>query len=189
MCGEVIFLVYCGDIVNGYDFIEGLCMVDFGCLFQGYYIVVLMLNLICVFIQGGFVDFCEVYLWNKGFVQNLVNQWYECMVVEIDCVIKFMEVVGVDFDEFKCVEFFIGYEGLFMDYECLMMWIDLWMDILYNILVYFLWIGECMCEFDGVYVDYFFKICNLIGVKFGLMILLEIVFVLIDKLDLDCEFG
>lgn len=55
--------------------------------------------------------------------------------------------------------------------------------------MYFLWIGMCIVVFDGVYVEYFCGICNLVVVKIGLLVMFEQFLLLMDVFNLDDEFG
>lgn len=72
MQNGVILFVYCGDIVNGIGFDEKSCVLDLECLLQVYYQFIVSFNLLCVFVQGGFVDLYQVYCWNFDFIVNLV---------------------------------------------------------------------------------------------------------------------
>ena len=182
--GDVTLPAYRGDIVNGFDFTDGVARAPTraGCC-KGYHTAASTLNLIRAFTQGGFADLREVHCWNKGFAENPANQRYERLAREIDRAIKFMEAAGADFDELRRVEFYTGHEGLLMDYERPMTRIDSRTGTPYNTSAHFLWIGERTRDLDGAHVDYFSKIRNPIGVKLGPSTTPETLLELIDKLD------
>lgn len=137
-----------------------------------------------------FCGFCGIYVWNVDFVCNFnVEVCYEVLVVEIEWVLVFMMVCGVEGDQFFIVDFYVSYEVLFIDYEYVMMWIDLCFQLFYDCFGYLLWIGEWICQIDGVYVEFLCYVCNLLGVKFGLMMIGEDVVVIVDVFDFDYEFG
>jgi len=74
----------------------------------------------------------------------MVKVCYEVMVCDIDKVMCFMDVCGVDFDVLCIVVFYVSYEVLFFEYECAFICIDLCMGDFYDVFVYFVWIGECI---------------------------------------------
>lgn len=174
---------YRGDIVNDYAFTEEGRTPDPQRLLRGYHTAASTLNLVRAFTTGGFADMREVHAWNQGFAKNPANQRYERLAAEIDRAVRFMEAAGANFDELRDVEFYVGHEGLLMDYERPLTRIDSRTGDPYDTSAHFVWIGERTRDLDEAHVDFFSRIRNPIGVKLGPTTTPETLRGLVEKLD------
>lgn len=134
----------------------------------------------------------QVYVWILGFIVFEEVQKYCNMVICIFDVLDFMNVVGVDSNivyMLYFVDFYISYEGLLLEYEEVLICLDFIFGNWFVGFGYMLWIGDCICQFDGVYVEFLWGVQNLIGLKCGLIIMVEDFKVLMEKLNLENEVG
>lgn len=99
-------------------------------------------------------------------------------VCGLDSVLQFCEI-----------SFFIVYEVFLLNYEEVLICCDSLIGEWYDCLVYMFWIGDCICQFDGVYVEMLCGVGNLIGVKVGLSMDSEELICLIDIFNLDNDLG
>lgn len=180
---------YRGDIVNDYAFTEEGRQPDPARILRGYHTAASTINLVRAFTTGGFADMREVHSWNRGFAQNPANARYEQLANEIDRAVRFMEAAGANFDELRDVEFYVGHEGLLMDYERPMTRIDSRTGLPYNTSAHFIWIGERTRQLDEAHVDFCSRIRNPIGVKLGPTTTADDLKALADKLNPDREPG
>ncbi|SJM65422.1 2-keto-3-deoxy-D-arabino-heptulosonate-7-phosphate synthase II [Gulosibacter sp. 10] len=180
---------YRGDIVNGFAFTEESRTPDPQRLLDGYHVAVSTLNLIRSFTTGGFADMREVHSWNQGFAKNPANARYDLMAREIDRALKFMTATGADFEALKEVEFYVGHEGLLLEYERAMTRIDSRTKLPYDTSAHFIWIGERTRDLDEAHMDFFSRVKNPIGVKLGPGTDTETMLRIIDKLDPEREPG
>lgn len=165
--GEMTLPAYRGDMVNGHEFTAESRVPDPARLLQGYEYSFATLQIIRSLSKDGFADLRRVHEWNQGFMKNPTFVRYEQTAAEIDRAIKFMAACGIDFDALRTVDFFVGHEGLLLDYERAMTRIDSVSEVPYVTSGHFIWIGERTRELDGAHVDFFSKISNPIGVKLG----------------------
>lgn len=103
-----------------------------------------------------------------------------------------MEVCGIDLIvvlSLKEIDLFILYEVLLLGYEEVLICCDYLLGDWYDCFVYFVWIGECICQLDYVYIEFFKGIKNLIGVKVGFGMDLDELIKFIDVINLDNIFG
>ena len=180
---------YRGDIVNDFDFTEASRLPKPERMLEGYHVSSSTLNLIRAFTTGGFADMREVHAWNRGFAQNPANARYEAMAKDIDRALKFMSATGADFEAMQEVEFYIGHEGLLLEYERALTRIDSRTQTPYDTSAHFLWIGERTRDLDEAHVDFFSRVRNPIGVKLGPTTDVDTMRRLIDKLDPEREPG
>lgn len=180
---------YRGDIVNDYAFTEAGRTPDPERILRGYHTAASTLNLIRAFTTGGFADMREVHSWNRGFAANPANARYEQLASEIDRAVRFMEAAGANFDELRDVEFYVGHEGLLMDYERPMTRIDSRTGLPYNTSTHFVWIGERTRHLDEAHVEFCSRIRNPLGVKLGPSTTTDDLKALVDKLNPDREPG
>lgn len=180
---------YRGDIVNDFEFTEEGRRPDPERMLRGYHTAASTLNLIRAFTTGGFADMREVHAWNQGFAKNPANARYEQLATEINRAVKFMEAAGADFHALREVEFYVGHEGLLMDYERPMTRIDSRTGDPYATSGHFVWIGERTRGIDDAHVEYFSRIRNPIGVKLGPTTTPEDLLALVEKLDPEREPG
>ena len=187
--GDVTLAAYRGDIVNGFDFTEASRTPDPQRLLRGYHMAASTLNLVRGFTTGGFADLREVHEWNQGFARNPMMARYEALAGEIDRAIRFMSAIGADFEALRDVEFYVGHEGLLMDYERPMTRIDSRTNTPYDTSGHFIWIGERTRALDEAHVEFFRHVQNPIGVKLGPTTTPETMRALADKLDPEREPG
>jgi len=180
---------YRGDAVNGFDFNEESRVPNPDRLLKAYNTSASTLNLIRAFNSGGFADLRAVHDWNKGFMDNPANAAYENIAADIDRAMKFMEACGVDSAELRTTDFFVGHEGLLVDYERPLTRTDSRTGKSYVTSGHFIWIGERTRQLDGAHVEFLSKVENPIGVKLGPTATKEDVFQLIEKLDPNREPG
>ncbi|PPF42530.1 3-deoxy-7-phosphoheptulonate synthase class II [Pseudoclavibacter sp. AY1F1] len=187
--GDVTLPAYRGDIVNDFDFTAEGRTPDPERMLRGYHTAASTLNLVRAFTTGGFADLREVHSWNQGFAANPANARYEQLAAEIDRAVRFMAAAGADFYALRDVEFFVGHEGLLMDYERPMTRIDSRTGQPYDTSGHFIWIGERTRDLDEAHVDFFSRVKNPIGVKLGPSTTPETMMRLIDKIDPNREPG
>lgn len=180
---------YRGDIVNDFAFTEESRMPNPQRMMDGYHVSASTLNLIRAFTTGGFADMREVHSWNQGFAANPANARYDMMAREIDRALKFMAATGADFEALKEVEFYIGHEGLLLEYERALTRIDSRTQLPYDTSAHFIWIGERTRDLDEAHMDFFSRVRNPIGVKLGPTTDSETMKRIIDKLDPEREPG
>ena len=180
---------YRGDIVNDFAFTEQSRTPNPERMLEGYHVSASTLNLVRAFTTGGFADLREVHSWNHDFSSNPANSRYEAMAQAIDRALKFMAATGADFDALREVEFYIGHEGLLLEYERALTRIDSRTNTPYATSAHFIWIGERTRELDGAHVDFFSRVRNPIGVKLGPTTDADTVLRLLDKLDPEREPG
>lgn len=180
---------YRGDIVNDYAFTEAGRTPDPERILRGYHMAASTLNLVRAFTTGGFADMREVHAWNQGFAKNPANARYERLATEIDRAVRFMEAAGANFDELRDVEFYVGHEGLLMDYERPLTRIDSRTGLPYDTSGHFIWIGERTRDLAEAHVDFASRIRNPIGVKLGPTTTPEVLRALVEKLDPEREPG
>ncbi|MFD2673751.1 class II 3-deoxy-7-phosphoheptulonate synthase [Gulosibacter bifidus] len=180
---------YRGDIVNDFAFTPESRMPDPARMLEGYHTSASTLNLIRAFTTGGFADMREVHSWNRGFANNPANGRYEAMTREIDRALAFMQATGADFEALREVEFFIGHEGLLLEYERAMTRIDSRTQLPYDVSAHFIWIGERTRDLDEAHMDFFARVRNPIGVKLGPTTDRDTVLRIMDKIDPEREPG
>lgn len=179
----VVLPAYRGDIVNEYAFTEEGRTPDPDRILRGYHTAASTLNLVRAFTTGGFADMREVHAWNQGFAKNPANARYERLAAEIDRAVRFMEAAGANFDELRDVEFYVGHEGLLMDYERPLTRIDSRTGLPYDTSGHFIWIGERTRDLAEAHVDFCSRIRNPIGVKLGPSTTPDTLRALVEKLD------
>ncbi|KAB1650585.1 3-deoxy-7-phosphoheptulonate synthase class II [Pseudoclavibacter endophyticus] len=187
--GDETLPAYRGDIVNGFDFTRDARTPDPERILRGYHTAASTLNLVRGFTTGGFADLREVHEWNQGFARNPAMARYEALAAEIDRAIRFMAACGADFQSLRDVEFYVGHEGLLMDYERPLTRIDSRTDLPYDTSAHFIWIGERTRGLDEAHVEFFRHVRNPIGVKLGPTTTPEMMMQLADALDPDREPG
>nr|WP_146341823.1 3-deoxy-7-phosphoheptulonate synthase class II [Nesterenkonia sp. NBAIMH1] len=178
-----------GDIVNQYEFTEAARIPDPKRMLQAYNKSAATLNLIRAFTEGGFADLRAVQQWNKGFMDNPAHAQYQQLAGEVERAVKFMHAAGVSSDSLKRTEFYVGHEGLLLDYERALTRIDSRTGSPYVTSGHFIWIGERTRELDGAHVDYLSRVRNPIGIKLGPSTTPETALELIEKLDPNREPG
>lgn len=180
---------YRGDMVNAYEFSGEARTPDPQRIIEGYHSAASTLNLVRAFTTGGFADLRLVHSWNQGFAKTPENARYEQLATEIDRAVRFMAACGSDFAALRDVEFYVGHEGLLMDYERPMTRTDSRTGAPYDCSGHFIWIGERTRDLDGAHVEFFSKVRNPIGVKLGPTTDVETIKRLTDKLDPEREPG
>ncbi|NLT25193.1 MAG: 3-deoxy-7-phosphoheptulonate synthase class II, partial [Microbacteriaceae bacterium] len=180
---------YRGDIVNDFAFTPEAREPRPERMLEGYRVSASTLNLIRAFTTGGFADMREVHSWNRGFAKNPANARYDAMARDIDRALRFMAATGTDFETLREVEFYIGHEGLLLEYERALTRIDSRTGTPYDTSAHFIWIGERTRELDGAHVDFLSRVRNPIGVKLGPTTDADTVLRLLDKLDPEREPG
>ncbi|WP_425465995.1 class II 3-deoxy-7-phosphoheptulonate synthase [Nesterenkonia populi] len=178
-----------GDIVNQYEFTEEARIPDPKRMLTAYNKSAATLNLIRAFTEGGFADLRAVQQWNKGFMDNPAHAQYQQLAGEVERAVKFMHAAGVSSDSLKRTEFYVGHEGLLLDYERALTRIDSRTGAPYVTSGHFIWIGERTRELDGAHVDYLSRVRNPIGIKLGPSTTPETALQLIDKIDPEREPG
>jgi 3-deoxy-7-phosphoheptulonate synthase len=133
---------YRGDIVNDFAFTPESRTPNPERMLEGYHVSASTLNLIRAFTTGGFADMREVHSWNTGFAKNPANSRYDAMARDIDRALGFMAATGADFEAMKEVEFYVGHEGLLLEYERALTRIDSRTGHPYDTSAHFIWIGE-----------------------------------------------
>ncbi|WP_201518673.1 class II 3-deoxy-7-phosphoheptulonate synthase [Gulosibacter hominis] len=180
---------YRGDIVNDFAFTEQARTPNPQRMLEGYHISASTLNLVRAFTTGGYADLRAVHSWNHDFRSNPKNSRYEVMACEIDRALQFMAATGADFDALREVEFYIGHEGLLLEYERALTRVDSRTGTPYDTSAHFIWIGERTRGLDEAHVDFFSRVRNPIGVKLGPTTEPDTVLRLLDKLDPEREPG
>ncbi|MGW7416205.1 class II 3-deoxy-7-phosphoheptulonate synthase [Streptomyces sp. NPDC054863] len=175
---------YRGDAVNGLEFTAEARRADPGRLRLMYEASARTLNLVRALTTGGFADLRQVHAWNRGFVADShVGERYEELADEIGRSLDFMQACGVDTRELGTAEFFVGHEGLLLDYEAALTRTEPANGRAYATSGHLLWIGERTRDLDGAHVEYFSKVHNPIAVKLGPATHPDTVLKLIDRLD------
>lgn len=175
---------YRGDAVNGIAFTAEARRPDPWRLKRMYEASATTLNLVRALTKGGFADLGQVHAWNRGFVANSgAGARYESIADEIDRSIAFMRACGVDTTQLSSAEFFVGHEGLLLDYEAALTRTEPETGRTYATSGHLLWIGERTRDLDGAHVEYFSRIDNPIAVKLGPGAAPDSVLALIDRLD------
>ncbi len=132
----------------------------------------------------GFADLRQVHAWNQGFVAgSAAGRRYERIADEIDRTLAFMQACGVGLGELTSAEFFVGHEGLLLDYEAPLTRVEGETGRSYATSGHLLWIGERTRDLDGAHVEYFSRVANPIAVKLGPTASPDAVLGLIDRLD------
>ncbi|MER7702079.1 class II 3-deoxy-7-phosphoheptulonate synthase [Kitasatospora sp. NPDC097605] len=180
---------YRGDAVNGREFTAGARRPDPERMWRMYESSVTTLNLVRALTGGGFADLRQVHDWNRGFVVGSpAGERYERLAGEIEHALSFMQACGADTRGLTTADFFVGHEGLLLDYEEALTRGDE-SGRRYATSAHFLWIGERTRDLDGEHVAYFAGIANPIGVKLGPTAHPDAVLGLLDRLDPDREPG
>ena len=187
--GEETLPSYRGDIVNGFDFTDEARRPDPERILRGYHTAASTLNLVRGFTTGGFADLRQVHEWNKGFARNPAMARYEALATEIDRAVRFMSACGADFQALRDVEFYVGHEGLLMDYERPLTRVDSRTGTPYDTSAHFIWIGERTRDLDEAHVEFFRHVRNPIGVKLGPSTTPDTMLALAEKLDPQREPG
>ncbi|MFH9067992.1 class II 3-deoxy-7-phosphoheptulonate synthase [Streptomyces alboflavus] len=186
----VVLPSYRGDAVNGLEFTEGARVPDPRRLRTMYDASARTLNLVRALTTGGFADLRQVHAWNEGFVAaSGAGERYEQLADEIGRSLGFMRACGVDTRELATAEFFVGHEGLLLDYESALTRTEPDTGRAYATSGHFLWIGERTRDLDGAHVEYFSRVANPIAVKLGPTASPDTVVSLLDRLDPDREPG
>jgi 3-deoxy-7-phosphoheptulonate synthase len=181
---------YRGDAVNGLEFTAEARRPDPRRLRTMYEASARTLNLVRALTQGGFADLRQVHAWNRGFVaESGAGTRYEALADEIDRTLAFMRACGVDTRELGTAEFFVGHEGLLLDYEAALTRAEPGTGRAYATSGHLLWIGDRTRDLDGAHVEYFSRIHNPIAVKLGPDTTPDTVLGLIDRLDPGREPG
>ncbi|MFF9895037.1 class II 3-deoxy-7-phosphoheptulonate synthase [Streptomyces longispororuber] len=181
---------YRGDAVNGLEFTAGARRPDAERLRAMYDASARSLNLVRALTTGGFADLRQVHAWNQGFVAaSGAGERYEQLADEIGRSLAFMRACGVDTREVATAEFFVGHEGLLLDYEAALTRTEPGTGRAYATSGHLLWIGERTRDLDGAHVEYFSRIANPIAVKLGPTTTPDTVLALVDRLDPDREPG
>lgn len=181
---------YRGDAVNGLEFTPEARRPDPRRLWTMYEASTRTLNLVRALTTGGFADLRQVHAWNRGFVADSgAGHRYEELADEIDRSLAFMQACGVDTRELGTAEFFVGHEGLLLDYEAALTRTEPETGRAYATSGHLLWIGERTRNPDRAHVEYFSKVHNPIAVKLGPTTTPDTVLKLIDRLDPDREPG
>ncbi|WP_329182082.1 3-deoxy-7-phosphoheptulonate synthase class II (plasmid) [Streptomyces decoyicus] len=174
---------YRGDAVNGSAFTAEARRPAPWRLRRMYESSATTLNLVRALTRGGFADLSQVHAWNRGFVATSdAGARYEAIADEIDRSIAFMRACGVDTSELTTAEFFVGHEGLLLDYEAALTRTEP-DGRAYATSGHLLWIGERTRDLDGAHIEYFSRIANPIAVKLGPGASPDTVLALIDRLD------
>ncbi|EPH44567.1 putative Phospho-2-dehydro-3-deoxyheptonate aldolase [Streptomyces aurantiacus JA 4570] len=181
---------YRGDAVNGPEFTERARTPDPRRLREMYEASARTLNLVRALTTGGFADLRQVHAWNAGFVAaSGAGERYEQLADEIGRSLAFMRACGVDTRELATAEFFVGHEGLLLDYEAALTRTEPGGGRAYATSGHMLWIGERTRDLDGAHVEYFSRVANPIAVKLGPTTTPDTVLSLLDRLDPDREPG
>ncbi|MGW6905193.1 class II 3-deoxy-7-phosphoheptulonate synthase [Streptomyces sp. NPDC054940] len=182
--GAVELPSYRGDAVNATEFTAEARRPDPWRMKRMYESSAATLNLIRALTTGGFADLRQVHAWNQGFVTTAeAGERYETLADEIDRSLAFMDACGVDTSELSTAEFFVGHEGLLLDYEAALTRTEPDTGRTYATSGHLLWIGERTRDLDGAHVEYFSRIANPIAVKLGPRATPDDVLGLIDRLD------
>ena len=175
---------YRGDAVNGSAFTPEDRRPDPWRLKRMYECSATTLNLVRALTQGGFADLRQVHAWNQGFVATSdAGARYEAIADEIDRSIAFMRACGVDTKNLSTAEFFVGHEGLLLDYEAALTRTEPDTGRTYATSGHLLWIGERTRDLHGAHVEYFSRIANPIAVKLGPGADPDALLALFDRLD------
>jgi 3-deoxy-7-phosphoheptulonate synthase len=118
-----------------------------------------------------------------------VEERYEELAAEIERALAFMVACGVDNESFRTVDLYSSHEGLLLEYEHALTRIDSRTGTPYDTSAHMIWIGERTRQLDGAHVEFFRKLRNPIGIKFGPRISGAAAVKLLDRLDPDHEPG
>ncbi|WP_405664137.1 class II 3-deoxy-7-phosphoheptulonate synthase [Streptomyces sp. RK9] len=198
----VVLPSYRGDAVNGLEFTEAARVPDPRRLRAMYEASARTLNLVRALTTGGFADLRQVHAWNEGFVAaSGAGARYAQLADEIGRSLDFMRACGVDTRGLATAEFFVGHEGLLLDYEAALTRTEPATHAepegalapasgrAYATSGHLLWIGERTRDLDGAHVEYFSRVANPIAVKLGPTTSPDTVLALLDRLDPDREPG
>ncbi|MEU6115227.1 class II 3-deoxy-7-phosphoheptulonate synthase [Streptomyces sp. NPDC047117] len=175
---------YRGDAVNAVAFTAEARRPDPRRMRRMYESSVMTLNLVRALTTGGFADLRQVHDWNRGFVaDSRAGERYEALAREIDRSLAFMQACGVDTGELGTAEFYVGHEGLLLDYEAALTRTEPESGRTYATSGHLLWIGERTRDLKGAHVEYFSTIDNPIAVKLGPATTPDTALGLIDRLD------
>ncbi|GAA2398864.1 3-deoxy-7-phosphoheptulonate synthase class II [Streptomyces glaucosporus] len=175
---------YRGDAVNGLEFTAEARRPDPARMRRMYESSAMTLNLVRALTTGGFADLRQVHAWNRGFVAgSRAGERYEELAGEIERSLAFMQACGVDTRELGTAEFFVGHEGLLLDYESALTRAEPGSGRSYATSGHLLWIGERTRDLDGAHVEYFSRVHNPIAVKIGPSATPDSVLGLVDRLD------
>jgi 3-deoxy-7-phosphoheptulonate synthase len=182
--GTVELPSYRGDAVNTVEFTAEARRPDPWRMRRMYESSATTLNLVRALTKGGFADLRQVHAWNRGFVTTAeAGERYEALADEIERSLAFMDACGVDTSELSTAEFFVGHEGLLLDYETALTRPGPDDGRPYATSGHLLWIGERTRDLDGAHVEYFSHIANPVAVKLGPTATPDEVLGLIDRLD------
>ncbi|MFF2044605.1 class II 3-deoxy-7-phosphoheptulonate synthase [Kitasatospora sp. NPDC058170] len=188
--GAVELPAHRGDAVNGAEFTAGARRPDPARLRRTYEASAMTLNLVRALTTGGFADLRQVHAWNSGFVAgSRAGERYEALADEIGRSLAFMRACGVDTRELGTAEFFVGHEGLLLDYEEPLTRSEPAGGRRYATSGHLLRLGERTSALDGAHVEYFARIANPIAVELGPTAAPDTVLGLIDRLDPEREPG
>jgi 3-deoxy-7-phosphoheptulonate synthase len=152
--GEVELPSYRGDAVNGTEFTAEARRPDPWRTKRKYQSSATTLNLIRALTTGCFGDLRQVRAWNQGFVVTSdVGERYEVMADEIDRSIAFMQACGVDMKELSTAEFFVGHEGMLLEYEAALTRSQAGTGRSYATSGHLVRIGERTRDLDGAHVE------------------------------------
>ncbi|MFI6206342.1 class II 3-deoxy-7-phosphoheptulonate synthase [Streptomyces sp. NPDC051041] len=175
---------YRGDAVNGAEFTPQARTPDPWRMRRMYEASATTLNLVRALTTGGFADLRQVHAWNQGFVAgSAAGRRYERLADEIDRSLAFMQACGADLGELTSAEFFVGHEGLLLEYEAALTRAEADTGRSYATSGHLLWIGERTRDLDGAHVEYFSRVANPVAVKLGPTATPDTVLGLIDRLD------
>ncbi|MEU3450946.1 class II 3-deoxy-7-phosphoheptulonate synthase [Streptomyces thermolilacinus] len=175
---------YRGDAVNGLEFTAEARRPDPWRMRRMYESSAMTLNLVRALTTGGFADLRQVHAWNRGFVaDSRAGERYEKLTDEIGRSLAFMQACGVDTGELGTAEFFVGHEGLLLDYESALTRAEPDTGRTYATSGHLLWIGERTRDLGGAHVEYFSRVHNPIAVKLGPTTTPDAVLGLLDRLD------
>ncbi|MFG3052738.1 3-deoxy-7-phosphoheptulonate synthase [Kitasatospora sp. NPDC048239] len=188
--GAVELPAHRGDAVNGAEFTAGARRPDPARLRRAYEASAMTLNLVRALTTGGFADLRQVHAWNSGFVAgSRAGERYEALAEEIGRSLAFMQACGVDTRELGTAEFFVGHEGLLLDYEEPLTRSDPATGRSYATSGHLLRLGERTADPDGAHVGYLARIANPVAVELGPTAAPDTVLGLIDRLDPEREPG
>ncbi|GAA1930446.1 3-deoxy-7-phosphoheptulonate synthase class II [Streptomyces sodiiphilus] len=148
------------------------------------------LNLLRAFTTGGFADLRQLHDWNRGFVaSSAAGRRYEELVDEIGRGLAFMRACGVTGHELAAAEFFVGHEGLLLDYEAALTRTDPESGRTYATSGHLLWIGDGARDPGGAHVEFLSRVSNPLAVALGPSATPATAVRLVDRLDPQREPG
>lgn len=160
---------YRGDMVNGLTANAAAREHDPSRLVRAYANSAAAMNLVRALTSVGSLHL--VSDWIREFIRiSPARARYQALAAEIDRMLRFMSVCGVDDRGLHNAEIFASHEALVLDYERAMLRLSESRHgepQLYDLSAHYVWVGDRTRQLDGAHIGFVETIANPIGVKLG----------------------